>query len=623
MRRVLNWALVVLLVLCVSSAVIAFGGVSPQFNAPFYVTGILLAVCWAARLLMTDKVSWLRSPMHVPVAVFAGYAALWYLRAPVEYEARLELFYIGLYTLVYFAVVNSGYRREHRAVLLATVLVLAVGQSLYGLWQTATRADEVLLLQRPVEYRGRGSGTYVCPNHLAGFLAMALGLVMTSLLLRRDPDDELQAVLLRKLYEIVAAVFIALGLLATFSRGGWISTALAMVVLLVWVEHIRALSTRVVLTVFVGLVLLGAVVWNRPSFRQRFEEGVRVQWDLAPGDRPIQVVSGLTGRVPIWRATLNMVRDRPILGTGPGSWAWVHLRYRDPGFQHRPDYAHNDVLQLTSNYGVIGLILVTGIFGCFFWHAIRVSRPIHTTQQRAFAVGSGVAISAILVHSFADFNMYIPANALLVVILMALTAAMDDGEQHERRVLMKRAVKIPVAIIVLLIAAWCAWVGGCLTLSQRYAAQADDAREVLDWDRALVLYRRALALDPRYPVPYARIGDIYRTQAMLRPSTRESLAHQAIEAYRQSLALNPLQSDVLLRLAAAAELVESKDTVLEVYRRTLDIDPNNGFAYMRLGIFLRHIGDDERAAEAFEKSWLLSQQDRTALLHLQEIRSRK
>ena len=185
-------------------------------------------------------------------------------------------------------------------------------------------------------------------------------------------------------------------------------------------------------------------------------------------------------------------------------------------------------------------------------------------------------------------------------------------------------IRVVLAGLVLLTTSWCAWVGGRAVFAHRYAAEANDAREVLDWDEALRLYQRALAIDPEFPEPYVQIGDIYRTKAAVRSdSERGQLAQRAIEAYQQSLVRNAFQSDVLLRMGMAYELTDARDKALETYQRARALDPNNAFVHQRLGIFYRHIGDEVRATQAFEKSSQLNPDDRTALLHLQEIRPRR
>lgn len=632
MRNILDRALLVLLILCVSSAAIAFGAVSIEFAGPFYAAGILLAICWAGKLLFSNKVSWLASPMHLPVLAFVVYAVARYFYAPVEYDARLELFHIALYTLVYFAVANRCYRQRDRVALLAALMVLAVAESVYGLWQVATHADVVLLLERPLQYRGRASGTFVCPNHLAGFLEMVIGLVLARIALDRSETDTVQQIVIRRLLNGYVIVVALVGLVATFSRGGWVAMSVGFIVLLLWGDwRESAMSAR---TITAGIMImvaavLGVVVWTTPQVWPSLNHRLHGIFAIAPGKVTGSLDPGaLAGRELMWRPTLNMIGDYPIFGTGPSSWQWVYLRYRAPAFQMRPDYAHNDVLQFTAEYGVVGLILVVGIFVGFFWHAARMSRRSCTANERSIALGASVAVAAMLTHSWYDFNLHIPANALLLVIILAITAAMDHRGRREGRREMGIASRIILAVVVVVIGSWCAWIGGRAVMAHRCVAQGTDAKEVLDWDQALRSFRRAINFDPKYPEPYALIGDIYRTQSAVRAgpehrAERQRLARQAVDAYCQSLALNPFQSVVMLQLAAAYELEEAMDKALATYHRALAVDPNNSFAYMRLGIFLRHIGDDAHAAEAFEKSWKLSQEDRTAQLHLGEIRPKR
>jgi len=283
------------------------------------------------------------------------------------------------------------------------------------------------------------------------------------------------------------------------------------------------------------------------------------------------------------------------------------------------------VLQLTSDYGLVGLVLVVSLLGCFFWHAARLSRPGHSADQRAFAVGSAVAVAVIVVHSFVDFNMHIPANALLVVTLMGLTVAMEDGNTPSRRLAMRRVPRIVLAAMLVGLAGMSVRFGIPLARANYNNSWGNAYKDALAWDQAMDSYRRAIAADPHFPEPYAKIGDIFRSRSALAAAPgdqaeRQQLAQQAIAAYRQSLELNPYQSEVMLRLASAYELAGDNSSALGTYNRALAVDPNNAFNYMRLGIFYRHVGEEQLAVEAFEKSSRLGERDQIALANIEEIR---
>ena len=625
LKSVLNVGILGTLVLCLATASVSFGAILLGYALPCYCFTGLLVLLWALKLLLCRRVSWVWSPMHVPVLLFAGYTALRYTVSPIEYESRLELFHVGLYTLIYFLVACNLFRTRDREVVVTALVVLALGEAAYGLWQYRAQADTVLWLDRGETYHGRASGTYYCPNHLAGLLEMALGMLVARLLVHRGQERTLQSGLLHKLYEGAAVVFIALGLFATLSRGGWIAMAIALLVLLVWAELARVLSSRLVIPVFIGLIVIGFAAWSVPRVRDRIEQDVRMQLEPIPGDSPIQLVAGLAGRYPMWQATLRMIRDRPWLGTGPGSWEWFHLKYRDPRLQIRPRYTHNDVLQLASDYGLLGSALVLAVWGCFFWHAAHLTRRGETNEQRAFALGSVTAVIAIFVHSFSDFNLHIPANALWLVTLMGLTVAQNTGDRG-RRTELTGPVKFLIGGLLLAVLACGAWAGAALSLGARHTMQADDANQRSEWAQAVESGARALHYDARNPEPHAQMGDAYRMQSAMaydpvQPPERQRLALLAVAAYRRSLALNSLQSDVMLRLAAAYELAGDYGGAARTYDEALAVDPNNAFTWLRIGMFYRRRGDTGRAIEALKFSQRLNNIEPIAEKYLQEIAS--
>jgi O-antigen ligase len=84
------------------------------------------------------------------------------------------------------------------------------------------------------------------------------------------------------------------------------------------------------------------------------------------------------------------------------------------------DHAHCDYLEVASELGLPGGVLV---FGSVIWIVARAVRHYWKSEARfdtAVCLGCIGSITAILVHSLADFNLYIPANALVFTVVLAL-----------------------------------------------------------------------------------------------------------------------------------------------------------------------------------------------------------
>ncbi len=127
-----------------------------------------------------------------------------------------------------------------------------------------------------------------------------------------------------------------------------------------------------------------------------------------------------------------------------------------------------------------------------------------------------------------------------------------------------------------------------------------------------------MAWDAKFPEPYGDSGDIYRSQSLFRVGAekkeeRLQLARKAIELYDRCLALNPYQSNVMLREAQLYEKIGENDRALKTYQRAIEVDPNGAPNYNHLGLFYRHNGDEPRAKEAFEKANSLLSDDVNAL----------
>jgi O-antigen ligase len=598
-------AMTTVMALVLFCAVIPLGGVNPILLAAAFGLVLLLSVIWAGRILIIKDLTWNRSPMHWPMLVFLAYSAARYYTSPFEYEARNELFQVGLCGLLFFVASQQFHQRRDRAIFVAVLAVIAVFQSGFGMWQAFTHSDAIFHWERPEGYNGRGSGTFVCPNHLAGFLELTLGLLVARAVIVRRESKSIERSVILKVLIIYAAVMAVAGILVTLSRSGWLATVIGLSALLFLGEwRLRSVLPRAALVLAV-LTFMAFMLWNVDSIRNYVVKSLRV-------DNQTQGISlsdpTMGGRAFMWGGTVKMIRDAPLVGTGIGSWQWVYQRYKTPGVTaSEPDYTHNDYLNLAADYGLVGFVIMLAVFICFFVHAGRIAKTAESSEQRAFAVGAMLSVISIMVHSWFDFNLHIPANSFLLAAIMGFTAAMGD---RQRRLPAKAAP--PIARYALAATVLC--VGGIgvrlflpTVLAYHHTDLGNGAKWDLDYDAAFSHYGRASALDPKYPEPHVRTGDIYLSSANWRKGPakageRRSLANKAIEAYERALALNPLRAYVRVSKARAQELAGEDELALQSYLQAVETSPINAYAWYMLGCYYRDRGQDEKAFQAFAKA---------------------
>lgn len=135
-------------------------------------------------------------------------------------------------------------------------------------------------------------------------------------------------------------------------------------------------------------------------------------------------ISGDT-RAQIWRDTVPMIREHLITGVGMGGYETAFLRFKNVAPTNTVDYAHNDYLQYLAELGLVGFALALAVLGrCLYWMA----RGLERSRLVAGACGAVAAMGA---HSLVDFNLYIPASALVLawILGMATAPALTEGQR--------------------------------------------------------------------------------------------------------------------------------------------------------------------------------------------------
>jgi len=135
-----------------------------------------------------------------------------------------------------------------------------------------------------------------------------------------------------------------------------------------------------------------------------------------------QEAPSFMNRVKVWGEVVEMICDYPLLGIGPGTFAFIFTQYQPPGLKAHFNNAHNDYLHFTSEVGLPLIAIIVWMIIALYRKGFRkFNNP--SRLVRGITLGSMSGITAILVHSISDFNLHIPANALLFTVLAALVVA--------------------------------------------------------------------------------------------------------------------------------------------------------------------------------------------------------
>jgi putative inorganic carbon (hco3(-)) transporter len=356
---------------------------------------------------------------------FAPYQTVSYLLLLVTYVTAFGL------TLMISG--DAGARRRFLYVLLA----LGAFEALYGLVQYLTGWQQIFTYVKKY-YLEDATGTYINHNHFAGLLEMvlpfAVAFAMQRLRALRRATCHCQA-RWRAIFcaaELAPVVFMAglcmiilTALVFSRSRMGLISAVVSLVMVLACsTAHFSSYEHRPILLTPLVLAVIGIVLWiGSAPVVSRFAE-LGSEYSRARENRFF-----------IWSDTLRLIRQHPLLGTGLGTFSVAYPSVQTAFLTYRVDHAHCDYLEIATDVGVIGAALIFGSIVWVFVQVVQRATRAEASGDDVVQIGCIGSIAAILVHSLTDFNLYIPANALVFVVVIALAWSMlhSDAPQFQQR----------------------------------------------------------------------------------------------------------------------------------------------------------------------------------------------
>ena len=409
---------------------LAHGAVEPWSLAVFEFIVVGLMALWCVKMIALKRVALWIPATSLPLAALVSFGIIQSIGftdsigqrtgLSLDIEATratvLAVFFLFVWFLLSVDVLEDKQRRH---ALVAFLIVYGVVMALFALIQHFTWNGRLYWLRPLTSGASSPFGPFVNRNHFAGYMEMLAPLPIAMIITRAGRRDS-------QLMYVFAATMMSLAAVVSLSRGGMISLVAEMIFIVIIgagrVNQTRSSKAAAVLRPAALIVLLigsisAGIFWAGP---ERIINRITGQ-GTAEAQRTETFFSS---RGWIWRETVTMIVANPILGVGLGAYETAYPIYSSDdgssvlGKSLSVDRAHNDYLQILSDCGVVGAALAVW-FVVLVFRAVARGKQSHDPLRRALAIGGGTGIFGLLVHSLVDFNLQLPSNAALFLLLLA------------------------------------------------------------------------------------------------------------------------------------------------------------------------------------------------------------
>ena len=325
--------------------------------------------------------------------------------------------------------------RKRRSTLLRILILLGCFEAVYGIVQYLTGWQKIFTYTKQFDLQ-EATGTYINRSHFAGLLELTLPFVVallfysfglwsegrhvdmnTSPAVRRgSPGSQL-------LFYVFVLLIMVMAVLFSRSRMGILATLFSILFMFLAALVRLKVGRRAWMGgvfLFLFCVLAYAIWIGLGPVLARFEPAYESGY--------LQ----MEGRISIWRDALQLVRDYPLTGAGLGTFGLAFRHYQTTAVNFYVDHAHNDYLEFAADTGLLGVAL---LFLPIFYLCLRMIISFLTDPRRyrpAVTLGCIGSTLGMLIHSATDFNLQIPANALIFAVVLGIgykAACVERGEE--------------------------------------------------------------------------------------------------------------------------------------------------------------------------------------------------
>jgi O-antigen ligase len=335
------------------------------------------------------------------------------------WRTETELLKLSAETAVFVIVFSLSSRAKTAKLLLNAIILTSAMYAIYALVLAILGMTQAsLIFGIPGDSRFL-SGPFMLHNSFATYVGLGLVASIVSLIDAGKPSlstatrrylllNLIQFIFGRGAWRMLASLILFSSLIASASRGGFVSTMIALMALAglaLW-RSVRARTGNwILLTLMVATVSLALIL--------------AANADLL-SDRLAQLSDGseLAARSIFWAAAMRMIEVFPWTGLGLGTFEDSYPMFAQKMLPFVIDKAHCDYLEFAAGVGLpAALCWWVGVI----WLALLNLQGCIRRRRGAFFCFAGFG-AAILVaaHSTVDFSLQLPAVALVFSVLLGV-----------------------------------------------------------------------------------------------------------------------------------------------------------------------------------------------------------
>jgi O-antigen ligase len=424
--------------------------IQEQFHLPFGVSYtqaamLLLVATWVLRVLAYPKQQ-IQKSWVLPFWL----AMLWALLLSAGFtpysqtEALKETFRWGEAFLVWLIVFNLVRKPWQIAGLIACILVAPAADAVIGLYQFFTGDGPESFRISAESLYVRAYGTIGAPNSFAGYLNMAwplavslsIGLAWQLLKNWKKPTQDSpfsqRFLSLSLIFVGLCMVLLLSGLLASFSRGGWLGAMAGVVALAIALG--RPYNRWVIGLLLIGVLglLFGGVNLLPPAMADRINSILR---SISFFDvRTVTVTNAnfaQVERMAHFQAALNMFLAQPLTGVGAGNFNIAFSDFTSPPWFASRGHAHNYYLHMAGEAGIIGLVTYLALLTATLKQVYDALRHANGIIWRSIVIGCCGIIAAVSGHELFE-NLHALSMGIQIAAIWGLISVLAQAPEHDQ-----------------------------------------------------------------------------------------------------------------------------------------------------------------------------------------------